>query len=134
MGATTHVVHFGAGLDADALPPGHERVDLDGGADGPLGEAFDEDAAAAVFPDLELLAVGFEQVGYSLIIDLQVRCSDHKSDIIHAPTLYIHKYLLHRPWNNSPLRILLIILKSLHSERLPRPRLPIRQYSRVISL
>jgi hypothetical protein len=46
-------------LDADALPPGHERVDLDGGADGPLGEAFDEDAAAAVFPDLELLAVGF---------------------------------------------------------------------------
>ena len=126
MRATTHIVHLSTSLHSDALPPCHQTVDLDWGADSPLTESLNKYSSAAIFPDLQLLSVRFQQVRNCLVINLQVRSSDHEGNVIHGAALNVHEDFLHRSGNNSSLWVDLIILEPFHSESFSGSSLPIR--------
>lgn len=95
MRAATHVVHLGRSSGPAQCAFLHETVDLVGRADGPLAKALDEDSFLLVLPYLEGGPVYLKEVGYDLVVNLEVRSSDHECGVLRALHLNEAEDLFH---------------------------------------
>lgn len=132
--ATRQIVHFGGGCCSRGRPLGHQTVDLVGASHGPLTEPFNKHPLLAVLTDLQTSPIHLQKVRYVFVVDLQVRCTHHKSHVLVALHLNEGEYLLHRPWHYTSLWVARRIPEPLHSMCLTRACLPIREDCRIIPL
>lgn len=82
MRARAHIVHLRCGSGTAQCALLHETVDLVGAADGPLAQALNEDSLFLILTDLQRGAVDFKQIGYHLVVNLQVTGTDHECCVL----------------------------------------------------
>lgn len=128
------IVHFGGGRGSALCSLLHQGVDLVRRPHGPLAESFDKDAFLLVFSDLERCPLDLEQIGYDLVVYLQVADTNHESGILVGLHLDEFEYFLHAPRNDSTLGIANVVLESLHGVSLARSGLSVGKHCRIVAL
>ena len=127
MRARGDIVHLGAGSCSHSSTTLHQSIDLERGAHSPFRKTLNKDTSLSIFTDLETgsTITRLKEICDRLIVDLKVRCTDHKRGILIGSVLYVLEDLLHCTRNDTSLGIRLKVFETFHRESLTCTRLSI---------